>query len=84
MSTLADRLAKSDRPDRMADARVRVQTRLVEVLGPKLYDSSVSEKEIQDLVFQRLQLLLEEEELPLSVQERAQIFRQIIQPPAQN
>src|SRR5207248_1327263 len=77
MSTLADRLAKSDRPDRMAEARTRVQTRLVEVLGPKLYDSGVSEKEIQDLVFQRLQLLLEEEEMPLSVQERAQIFRQI-------
>src|SRR5438552_3449391 len=75
--SLAERLAKSERPDKMLEARSRIQTRLVEVLGPKLYDSTVSEKEMQDLVFQRLQELLAEEELPISVQERAQIFRQI-------
>src|SRR5438477_235665 len=69
--SLAERLAKSERPDKMLEARSRIQTRLVEVLGPKLYDSTVSEKEMQDLVFQRLQELLAEEESPLSVQERA-------------
>jgi len=75
--SLAERLAKADRPDKMAEARARVQTRLVEVLGPRLYDTTVSEKELEELVSRRLQQLLEEEEIPLSVQERAQIFRQI-------
>src|SRR5437016_14623964 len=75
--SLAERLAKSERPDRIAEARTRVQARLVEVLGPKLNDTSVSEKELQGLVFRRLQELLEEEETPLSVQERAQILREI-------
>src|SRR6266516_2862994 len=75
--SLSERLAKTERPDRIAEARARVQTRLVEVLGPKLYDTTVSERELQDLVHQRLQELLEEEEAPLSVHERALIFRQI-------
>ena len=52
--SLAERLAKTDRPDRLADVRNRVQAKLVEGLGPKLYDSSRSDRELQDLVHRRL------------------------------
>ena len=75
--SLAERLAKSDKPDRIVDVRLRVQTRLVEVLGPKLYDSTMSEQELQELVHKKLRELLEEEQTPLTVQEKAQIVRQI-------
>src|SRR3990170_6317949 len=75
--SLAERLAKSDKPDRIVDVRLRVQTRLVEVLGPKLYDSTMSEQELQELVHKKLRELLDEEQAPLTVQEKAQIVRQI-------
>ena len=41
--SLAERLAKQDRPDRTAEVRNRVQERLVEALGPKLYDATLSD-----------------------------------------
>jgi pilus assembly protein CpaF len=75
--SLAERLAKTERPDRMAQVRARVQVRLVEGLGPKLYDSALSERDVQDLIHTRLRELLEQEEVPLSSQEKAQIVRQI-------
>jgi pilus assembly protein CpaF len=75
--SLAERLAKSDKPDRIVDVRLRVQTRLVEVLGPKLYDSTMSEQELQELVHKKLRELLDEDQTPLTVQEKAQIIRQI-------
>ncbi|MFN2489227.1 MAG: CpaF family protein [Actinomycetota bacterium] len=75
--SLAERLARAERPDRMAEVRGRLQQRLVEVLGPRLYDSSTSEKELEGLVNRRLRELLEEEQVPLSVQEKAQVIRQV-------
>src|SRR5919197_1342626 len=75
--SLAERLAKQDRPDRTAEVRNRVQERLVEALGPRLYDSTVSEGQLQQLVHERLRELLEEESTRLSSQEKAQIIRQI-------
>src|SRR6266550_4463605 len=74
--SLAERL-KTDRPDRMAQVRTRVQAKLVEALGPKLFDSAVSERSLQDLVHGRLRDLLEQEEIPLSGQEKAQVIREI-------
>jgi pilus assembly protein CpaF len=74
--SLAERL-KTDRPDRLAQVRTRVQGKLVEALGPKLFDSAVSERALQDLVHGRLRDLLEEEEVPLSGQEKAQVIRDI-------
>jgi len=74
--SLAERL-KTERPDRMAQVRTRVQGKLVEALGPKLFDSAVSERALQDLVHGRLRDLLEEEEVPLSGQEKALIIREI-------
>ena len=75
--SLADRLAKSQQRDRIAEVRTRVQERLVEVLGPRLYDSSLSDTELEGLVHQRLRELLDEEEVSLSAQEKLLIVRQI-------
>jgi len=75
--SLADRLAKSQQKDRIADIRVRVQERLVEVLGPSLYDATMSDTELEGLVHQRLRELLDEEEVGLSAQEKMLIVRQI-------
>ena len=75
--SLADRLAKASQRDRIADIRIRVQERLVEVLGPRLYDASMSDNELEGLVHQRLRELLDEEEPGLSAQEKLLIVRQI-------
>jgi pilus assembly protein CpaF len=75
--SLADRLAKSQQKDRIADVRSRVQERLVEVLGPSLYDATLSDTELEGLVHQRLRELLDEEDVALSAQEKLLIVRQI-------
>jgi pilus assembly protein CpaF len=75
--SLADRLAKAQQRDRIAEVRSRVQERLVEVLGPRLYDSTLSDNELDGLVHQRLRELLDDEESPLSAQEKLLIVRQI-------
>ena len=75
--SLAERLAKSDQPDRLSELRLRVQGRLVESLGPKLYEAKLSENDLQDLVHRRLRELLEDEEGPLSVQEKVHLIQQV-------
>jgi pilus assembly protein CpaF len=74
---LTERLGRSERPDRLVEVQSRVQDRLVESLGPKLYDSSVSDRELQDMVHRRVRELLGEEDTPLSVKDKAQIIQQI-------
>jgi pilus assembly protein CpaF len=75
--SLADRLAKAQQRDRIAEIRTHVQERLVEVLGPRLYDASLSDTELEGLVHQRLRELLDEDEPGLSAQEKLLIVRQI-------
>jgi pilus assembly protein CpaF len=75
--SLADRLAQANKQDRIAEVRTRVQERLVAVLGPRLYDSEMSEPELKDLVHKKLRSLLDEDEAPLSAEEMAQVIRQI-------
>jgi pilus assembly protein CpaF len=75
--SLAERLARADRPDRISEVRAGLQTRLVEGMGPKLYDATLSDKELNDLVHRRLRELLDEEDLTLSAQEKAAIIQQI-------
>jgi pilus assembly protein CpaF len=75
--SLADRLAKAQQRDRIAEVRVRVQERLVDSLGPRLYDATLSDTELEGLVHQRLRELLDEEEASLSAQEKLLIVRQI-------
>ena len=62
-------------PDRIAWLARR--RRLVESLGPRLYDATLSDTELEGLVHQRLRELLDEEEGPLSAQEKLLIVRQI-------
>jgi pilus assembly protein CpaF len=75
--SLAERLARSERPDRLVEVRTRVQASLIDALGPKLYDAGLSERALHDLVHSRLRDLLSEEEAPLTSQERALIVKQI-------
>ena len=75
--SLADRLAKAQQKDRISEVRTRVQERLVESLGPRLYDASLSDTELEGMVHQRLRELLDEEDGPLSAQEKLLIVRQI-------
>jgi pilus assembly protein CpaF len=75
--SLADRLAKAQQRDRISEVRGRVQERLVESLGPRLYDATLSDTELEGLVHQRLRELLDDEEGPLSAQEKLLIVRQI-------
>src|SRR5919106_585351 len=61
--SLAERLAKSTQKDRITEVRVRLQDRLVETLGPKLYDASLSDTELEGLVHQRLREFHDEGQL---------------------
>jgi pilus assembly protein CpaF len=75
--SLADRLQKAQQRDRISEVRARVQEHLVESLGPRLYDATLSDTELEGLVHQRLRELLDEEESALSAQEKLLIVRQI-------
>jgi pilus assembly protein CpaF len=75
--SLAERLARTERPDRITEVRTQVQAQLVEVLGPKLYDTALSDGQLQDLVHRRLRELLDQEQVSLSAQERAMVIQQI-------
>ncbi|HEX2032143.1 MAG TPA: CpaF family protein [Actinomycetota bacterium] len=67
----------SDRPDRVAEVRARIQQRLVDAVGPKLYDTTLDERQLHGLVHERLRQLLDEDELPLSSMEKALVVQQI-------
>jgi pilus assembly protein CpaF len=75
--SLAERLGKAERIDRAAEIQNRLQAKLVESIGPTLYDQTISERELQDLVHRRLGELLDEERVTLSSQEKAKIIQQI-------
>ena len=75
--SLAERLARTDRPDRIGEVQARVQAALVAGLGPKLYDSTLSDSELQKLVHRRIRELLDEEQAPMSAQEKALVIQQI-------
>jgi pilus assembly protein CpaF len=75
--SLSERLARTERPTRTAEVRNRVQGRLVEALGPKLYDATLSDRDIQELVHGKLRELLDDEPVPLSPQEKAVIIQEV-------
>ena len=52
--SLAERLANATPKDKVAETRARVQARLVETLGPKLYDATLSDTQVESLVHERL------------------------------
>ena len=75
--SLVERLARGPGSDRAAEIRDRIQGKLIESLGPRLYESGASEKELEGLVNDKLRDLLDQEEIPLSSQEKAEVTRQI-------
>jgi pilus assembly protein CpaF len=75
--SVSQRLGRIDRPDRTTEVRDRVQTRLVESLGPKLYDTELSESALEELVHGKLRELLDQEAVPLSAHEKASIIQQV-------
>jgi pilus assembly protein CpaF len=75
--SLAERLGKIERTDRAAEIQNRLHARLVDSLGPKLYDQTISERDLQELVHRRLGELLDEERVTLSNLEKARIIQQI-------
>lgn len=76
--SLAERLARVEKTDRHSEMRSRIQQRLIEVIGPKLYDKSLSDEELERLIRARLQELIEEQEAPLSAPEREGLVRDIL------
>ena len=75
--SLAERLSRTPDTDRMTSVRDQIQARLIDVLGPLLYDSRVNEKELESMVQDRLRELLNAEEVSLSPAEKVQIGKQI-------
>ncbi len=78
--SIAERLAKPTQTtpkDRLTEIRNRIQGRLVETLGPKLFDATLSDTELEGMVQQRLRELLDEDESGLSAQDKLLVVRQI-------
>ena len=65
------------RPDPLAELRQKVHRALVEALGPWLYDSELSTEQLQTKVREMLQGALEEEETPLTRDERRRLVEEI-------
>ena len=70
-------MERSERPDRLEEIQDRVQGRLIDVLGPRLSDSTMSETELRGVVEQRVRELLTIEDGVLSPTEKGQISQQI-------
>lgn len=75
--SLAERLARPGKPDRLETVLRQVQTTLIERLGPRLYDASLSESQLDEMVRTQLRELINDREYALSSQEKAEIIRQI-------
>src|SRR5919112_993926 len=65
------------RPDPLAELRQKVHKALVETLGPRLYDSELSTEQLETKVREMLQRALEEEETPLTREERRRLVTEI-------
>ena len=63
--------------DPFADLKRKVHAQLLDTLGPKLYDSRMTESELEQRVRQSLQEVLALEETPLTTADRARISQEI-------
>jgi pilus assembly protein CpaF len=63
--------------DPFADLKRAVHQRLLDTLGPKLYDTQLSQSELESRVRQTLQEALATEDTPLTVQDRTRIAQEI-------
>jgi pilus assembly protein CpaF len=73
----APRRARRVRPDPLAELRQKVHRSLVEVLGPRLYDTQISPEQLQAKVRDVLQRNLEEEDTLLTREERLRLTSEI-------
>src|SRR3954471_4036888 len=63
--------------DPFADLKRTVHQRLLETLGPKLYDSQMTQSDLETQVRQTLQETLSAQDTPLTVQDRTKIAQEI-------
>src|SRR5512133_4153554 len=63
--------------DPFADLKREVHQQLLDNLGPKLYDSRLTQSELEQKVRLTLQEVLAQEETPLTVADRANIAQEI-------
>ncbi len=63
--------------DLYAGLKQRAQEALFVKLGPRLYDASLSEEDLQEIVATELDLAMEDEAAPFSAEERKALARQI-------
>src|SRR5690242_6092878 len=63
--------------DPFSDLKRTVHQTLLDNLGPKLYDSRLTQSELEQKVRQTLQEVLSQEETPLTVPDRARIAQEI-------
>lgn len=88
---LSDRLEQARRPvaepaaqseestaDTYAAVKTRVQEALIEQLGPQLYDPRMSQDKLEKRVRDQILRVLQAEETPLSVADRARIAQEVV------
>ena len=67
----------SENADPFAEVKQSVHAALLESLGPKLYDSHLPQAELEQRVRQTLQLVLEQEETPLTLGDRSRVAQEV-------
>jgi pilus assembly protein CpaF len=76
-----ERRAKPKRASRYEDPfgplKRSVHEALLEVLGPKLYDTHLDERELENQVTQALQVVLQRDETPMTVADRARVAQEV-------
>jgi pilus assembly protein CpaF len=89
---LSERLAAAGRPSgdehvrgepgrpavALDGVKIRVHQALIDALGPKLYDPQVSEAELEQRVRVSVQSVLQVEDTPLSVTDRARLAQEVV------
>src|SRR3954463_2177811 len=63
--------------DPFAAVKRSVHQSLLETLGPKLYDAHLDQRELETRVTQTLQAVLQRDETPLTVADRAQVAQEV-------
>ncbi len=71
------RAPRRAKPDPLAELRQKVHRSLVEALGPKLYDAGLDQDQLQAKVREMLGKAIEEEETPLTSNERQRLVGEI-------
>lgn len=63
--------------DPYADVKRSVHTGLLDVLGPKLYDAHLDQRELEQRVTQTLQSVLERDDTPMTAADKARVAQEI-------